>query len=315
MQAAMAEGLADMVRVGLSARPRRLPALLFYDEAGSRLFEAITRTPEYYPTRVEGAILERHAEAILAAAGRPAQLVELGAGSAAKTRHLLAAALRQQTRVHYAPIDVSPTTLAPLKQVLEQEMPGLEVTPVVARNRAGLATLPPSPARRLLLFLGSTIGNLDPAQQAAFLRDVAASLGPGDRLLLGTDRAKARPVLERAYNDAGGVTAAFNRNALVRLNREMGADFDVEAFRHRAFLNAAASRVEMHLEAGRDMAVEVPALDLTVRMRRGETIHTESCYKFTDASLHRLCKRAGLALEATWTDAQGWFSVQLLRKA
>ncbi|MEA3190151.1 MAG: L-histidine Nalpha-methyltransferase [Thermoplasmata archaeon] len=303
-----------MVREGLSARPRRLPSMLFYDEEGSRLFDAITQTPEYYLTETERRILTEHAAAIVAAAGTPAQVVELGAGSAAKTRVLLSALLQQQAQVHYTPIDVSPTALAPLKPALEAELPGVQVTPVVARNRAGLAALPSSPSRRLVLFLGSSIGNMDPMQQARFLRDVAEGLGPGDRILLGTDRAKARPMLERAYNDAAGVTAAFNRNALVRLNREMGADFELEAFRHRAFFNVGASRVEMHLEAGRDMRVEVQAIDLSMRMRRGETIHTESSYKFTDASLGRLCKRAGLAVDATWADPQGWFSVQLLRK-
>ena len=305
---------AAAVRRGLSARPKSLPCQYFYDEAGSQLFERICGLPEYYLTRTEDSILRRHADAMVAGWPGPPDLIELGSGSSTKTRRLIAAALGTYGALHYHPIDVSPTILAASAEALVDEFPALCVTGYAADYRTALASLA---ARvlgpKLLLFLGSSLGNYDAAEAVTLLVEIARALGPGDRLLLGTDLVKDRAVLEAAYDDAQGITAQFNRNLLARINRELGADFALERFAHRATYRADRERVEMHLVSHRDQVVRIPGAGVTVRFAAGESIHTEDSHKYTLHSLRALADRAGFVEEAAWTDDEGLFRVQRWR--
>jgi dimethylhistidine N-methyltransferase len=297
---------------GLLRADKRLPAWLLYDARGSALFEEITDLPEYYPTRTERAILAAHAAEMVEAAGLPVAVAELGAGTASKTRLLLAALLERQARAAYVPIDVSPSALA----IAEAELArfrGLSVHPMVGRYPEDLGVLDAIPGRRLLLFLGSNLGNYDPEPAGALLAAVRAHLRPGDAFLIGTDLRKAGRILIPAYDDAAGVTARFNKNVLARLNREAGADFDLSAFRHLVRWNSRASRVELYLQSRRDQQVRLGALDEVARFAAGERIHTESSYKFTRASLRALFRAAGFRWERSWEDANRWFAVHLLR--
>lgn len=305
--------IAEDVLLGLSAEPRRLPAKLFYDAAGSRLFEEITRTPEYYPTRTERAILEDHATEIARAAGSNLTLVELGAGSASKTRVLISAILRRQLRLEFHPVDVSPAALKEALSSLNGDFTNLKVSPIVADYTDHVPRLDSLPARKLVLFIGSTIGNFEPQQAVRFLQRVRRSLQPGDALLLGFDMVKDAQVLHAAYNDAAGVTAQFNKNLLARINRELDADFDLDEFNHVAFWNRRASRIEMHLESRVDQSVRVRDLNRTFHFSFGERIHTENSYKFTTSSIRKLVRLSGFKMEQTWTDPQEWFSVVLAR--
>lgn len=305
--------IAEDVLLGLSAEPRRLPAKLFYDAAGSRLFEEITRTPEYYPTRTERAILEDHAAEIARAAGSNLTLVELGAGSASKTRVLISAILRRQLRLEFHPVDVSPAALKEALSSLNGDFTNLKVSPIVADYTDHVPRLDSLPARKLVLFIGSTIGNFEPQQAVRFLQRVRRSLQPGDALLLGFDMVKDAQVLHAAYNDAAGVTAQFNKNLLARINRELDADFDLDEFNHVAFWNRRASRIEMHLESRVDQSVRVRDLNRTFHFSFGERIHTENSYKFTTSSIRKLVRLSGFKMEQTWTDPQEWFSVVLAR--
>ncbi|HUB00927.1 MAG TPA: L-histidine N(alpha)-methyltransferase [Terracidiphilus sp.] len=308
--------LAAAVHQGLSSRPRRLPPWLFYDDAGSDLFDRITELPEYYPTRTERSILAAHSPAILeqAAAGAPLRIVELGAGSAAKTCLLLAAAARRQPKVVYEPIDVSSGALDVAVRRLACELPAVAVTPRVLDYTNGLVFMPPqSGERRLVLYIGSSIGNFEPAEALGLLRRVRARLNPGDAILLGVDLVKDESILLAAYDDASGVTAAFNRNLLVRLNRELAAGFNPYAFVHRALWNRAHSRIEMHLESRVAQQVRIPALDLSLHFAAGETIHTENSYKYSPGQPEALLAEAGFHPEAAWTDPQNWFAVTLGR--
>lgn len=305
--------IAEDVLLGLSAEPRRLPAKLFYDAAGSRLFEEITRTPEYYPTRTERAILEDHAAEIARAAGANLTLVELGAGSASKTRVLISAILRRQLRLEFHPVDVSPAALQEALSSLNGDFTNLKVSPIVADYTDHVPRLDSLPGRKLVLFIGSTIGNFEPQQAVRFLQRVRRSLQPGDALLIGFDMVKDAQVLHAAYNDAAGVTAQFNKNLLARINRELDADFDLDEFNHVAFWNRRASRIEMHLESRVDQSVRVRDLNRTFHFSFGERIHTENSYKFTTSSIRKLVRLSGFKMEQTWTDPQEWFSVVLAR--
>ena len=298
---------------GLTASPKTLSPWLFYDREGSRLFEQITDLPEYYVTRTERGIFSAHSDAILGAAsgGERLAIIELGAGTASKTGLLLAACVRQQGELDYYPIDVSESALAEAKSHLERELAGVRVHPRVADYTDGLGRMETDGLRRMVLYIGSSIGNFEQADAAALLRAVRAELRPGDRLLLGADQVKERELLEAAYDDAAGVTAAFNKNVLVRINRELGADFDLEAFAHQACWNPARSRIEMHLKSRRAQRVSIPTLELELSFAAGETIHTENSYKFTDASILELIASAGFALLQQWKDEQGWFGVYL----
>lgn len=298
---------------GLTAVPKRLSPWLFYDQRGSELFEAITALPEYYVTRTEREIFARCADEIVeTAAGDGAlTLLELGAGTAAKTGLLLSAAVRRQGPVAYYPIDISPSALAEADRRISEEIPDVVIRPIVADYTRNLAELPSASGRRLVLYIGSSIGNFDPADAAALLRNLRRRLAPGDLLLVGIDHVKDRTTLLRAYNDAAGVTAQFNRNLLVRVNSELGCCFRPRLFRHRAIWNERESRIEMHLESLVAQEISIPALDLTVGFRRGESIHTENSYKFTPDSVAALLTRAGFTPRTSWTDPRRWFGVYL----
>lgn len=302
--------LADAL-AGLAATPKTLPCKWLYDAEGARLFDAITELPEYYPTRTERAILREHGADIAVRVGRGAAVIELGPGDGAKAELLLAALLRPAA---YVPVDIAPAFLDAAASRVAAAFPGLPVVPLVADLNAAF-TLPPLrvPGARLGFFPGSTIGNFTVDAAAALLRRLRSTLGTGAWLLLGADLVKDAAVLEAAYDDAAGVTAAFNLNLLRRLNHEAGADFDLDGFAHRAWWNAAARRVEMHLVARR--AQRVTLAGQAFAFAAGETIHTEDSHKYTEADLRTLAERGGWRAEACWTDLERLFSVWLLAAA
>ena len=306
--AALTTALSADVRRGLGGRNKWLPPKYFYDASGSALFERITELPEYYLTRAERALLDKYAPAILGEV-RAAEIVELGAGSPAKLRRLLAGLDGARPLVRYVPIDVDATMLASAGRALLAEGDVTEVHAVVGDFERHLDRVPPPGGRRLVAFLGSTIGNLDRLAREALLRDVRRLLGPDDGFLLGVDLVKSPRVLHAAYDDAAGVTAEFNRNILRVINRRLAADFDADAFGHYARWDAEESRVEMHLVAPADLTVGVRALGMTVAFEAGETIWTESAYKFTRVSVEAMFDAAGLRL-VRW-DSDGAFALAL----
>jgi L-histidine Nalpha-methyltransferase len=303
------------VYIGLTARPKTLSPWLFYDEEGSKLFEAITELPEYYLTRTERAIFAAHADEILdAAAGSTERLlamIELGAGTASKTGLLLRAAVRRQRAVDYLAIDVSESALAEARQRIEAEIPGVNVSSCVADYTGEMEEIPADGKRRMVLYIGSSIGNFEPPDAVHVLREVRRRLDTGDKLLLGADHVKERSALVRAYDDEAEVTAAFNKNVLKRINRELGGNFNPRLFRHRARWNPEHSRIEMHLESLIAQQVRIAALELDVRFARGETIHTENSYKFTRKAIVIMLEQAGFSLGHCWTDEREWFGVYL----
>ncbi|MEP6815687.1 MAG: L-histidine N(alpha)-methyltransferase [Marmoricola sp.] len=306
---ALAAQMATDVRAGLARRPKVLPPKYFYDARGSDLFDEITRLPEYYPTRTERSILEvRVAE--IAAISAAETLVELGSGTSEKTRLLLHALSRAGTLRRFVPFDVDPAVLKDASGAVAEEFPHLEVEPVVGDFERHLDELPRHP-RRLLAFLGSTIGNLDPGQRGAFLAGVRRTLGEGDAFLLGTDLVKAPERLVAAYDDAQGVTAAFNKNLLHVLNRDLGADFDPAAFRHRALWDEQHEWVEMRLVSTADQRVHIDALDLDVAFERGEQMRTEISSKFRRDGVAAELAEAGLRLTHWWTDPDEDFALSL----
>ena len=308
------ERVAEAVREGLRSRPRRLPPWLFYDEAGSRLFEEITELPEYYLTRTERGIFAAHAAEMLteAAGDERLRIAELGAGSADKTRLLLAAAVERQGNVLYEPVDVSASALAAAKRRIEREIAGATVSAQHLDYTQGLKLEPAGTGeRRLVLYIGSSIGNFDPHEAKRLLEGVRSGLKPGDGLLLGVDLAKDEATLLAAYNDAAGVTAKFNRNMLARLNRDLEGDFDPDAFEHRAIWNEVESRIEMHLESRIAQRVRLTALDFEVEFAAGETIHTENSYKYKSGHAEAMLAESGFVPAASWTDERGWFAVCL----
>ncbi|CUW25481.1 MULTISPECIES: L-histidine N(alpha)-methyltransferase [Streptomyces] len=296
---------ADVLH-GLTVTPKWLPPKWFYDARGSELFEQITELPEYYPTRAEREILATRSAEIAAASGART-LVELGSGSSEKTRYLIEALPRLAA---YVPVDVSESALTQAGRALIEERPQLEVHALIADFTAPLA-LPATPGPRLLAFLGGTIGNLLPAERAEFLASVRALLAPGDGLLLGTDLVKDEDVLVRAYDDAAGVTAAFNKNVLAVVDRELGADFDPDAFDHVALWDAEREWIEMRLRSRTAQTVKVPALDLAVDFAAGEELRTEVSAKFRKEGVTGELADAGLELTHWWTDAQGRFALSL----
>ncbi|MEV5271845.1 L-histidine N(alpha)-methyltransferase [Streptomyces werraensis] len=294
------------VRAGLTGRPKTLPPKWFYDARGSELFEEITALPEYYPTRAEREILLARSDEIAAASGART-LVELGSGSSEKTRHLIAALHGLHT---YVPVDVSESALTGAGQALAAERPGLRVHALVADFTAGL-TLPDTPGPRLVAFLGGTIGNLLPAERSAFLASVRSLLAPGDALLLGTDLVKDEETLVRAYDDAAGVTASFNKNVLNVVDRELGADFDPDAFDHVALWDAEHEWIEMRLRSRTAQSVKIPALELVVDFAEGEELRTEVSAKFRQEGVRAELSAAGLDLTRWWTDGEGRFALSL----
>ncbi len=293
---ALAAQMARDVRAGLTATPKTLPPKYFYDARGSELFDEITRLPEYYPTRSERAILEAHVDDVVALTSAET-LIELGSGTSEKTRLLLRALTAAGTLRRFVPFDVDPVVLEEASVAVAAEFPQLEVEPVVGDFERHLGELPRHP-RRLLAFLGSTIGNLEPAQRAAFLADVRDTLGEGDAFLLGTDLVKEPDRLVTAYDDAQGVTAEFNKNVLAVLNRELGADFKADAFEHHAVWVAEQEWIEMRLESREDQRVQVAALDLEVEFEAGEQLRTEISAKFRREGITEELAAAGLRLTA-----------------
>jgi L-histidine Nalpha-methyltransferase len=301
--------LAADVRRGLTDHPKRLPPKYFYDDRGSRLFEAICELPEYYPTRTEHALLTEIADAVIATT-RPAQLIELGSGASRKTRRLLDALMKVRPAATYVPIDVSEGTLRQSAAALRCAYSELRVHAIVADYDRGVPRLTGA-APRLVAFLGSTIGNFEPPEDVDFLRRLRRQLSRGDHLLLGVDLVKSVDRLHAAYNDAAGVTAEFNRNVLRVLNRELQADFDIARFEHVAFYNAAKSRIEMHLRARAAHTVRIAALDLSIAFLAGETIHTESSRKFTRGTTAAVLGAAGFRLERWYTSPDAAFALAL----
>jgi L-histidine Nalpha-methyltransferase len=295
------------VLAGLAAPIPAVPARWFYDHRGSELFEEITRLPEYYPTRTETAMLERHSAEIAAMSARNAAIIEFGSGSSAKTPILL----RAVAPAAYVPIDISGDFLRESALVLQAQFPDLPIHPVEA-DFTGRIELPKAIAGlpRLGFFPGSTIGNLVARTAVDLLRAMKETLGEGSRLLIGMDRIKDVDVLLAAYDDAAGVTAEFNLNLLHRINTELDGDVPVEAFRHRAIWNDEMSRIEMHLEAVRDVGFVVSGQHFA--FKAGETIHTENSHKYGHRDSRILLRAAGWGVVAEWTDEKQWFSILLV---
>lgn len=315
LDADTAETMRRDVRAGLLAEPKELAPKYFYDDHGSQLFERITELPEYYPTRAERAILVERASDIVAAAGAPRTLVELGSGSAAKTRHLLDA-MRDAGCLHtYVPVDISEEITHETAASLVDEYPGLVVRGLVCDFEHHLERIPDGDGGRLVAFLGGTIGNLYPDGRRDFLARLAALMGPEDRLLLGTDLVKARDRLEAAYDDASGVTAEFNKNVLRVLNRELGADFDLDAFEHVARYDAEAERMDIRLRSLADQAVRLDGLDLEISFAAGEEMRTEISTKFTRERLESVYAGSRLRMCGWFGDAAGDYALSLAEPA
>ena len=309
-------GLAEDVRKGLAAQPKRFLPKYFYDELGSQLFEAICLLPEYYLTRAENEILTRYADEITASVDGQITLVEMGSGSASKTRLIIEALLRRQPRLLFMPVDISASALESSSRILLQSYPRLNIEAYAADYFAGLTELGKKPRRRTLaLFLGSNISNFDRDEAHRFLRAMRSVLHEGDALLLGADLKKEPAILEAAYNDALGVTSAFNLNVLARINRELGGTFDLRAFRHLAFYNEAMGRIEIYIESLIQQRVRIEKLDLEVEFAAGELIHTENSYKYDLAGIAQLANATGFKCSRTWFDSQERFSSNLLLAA
>ena len=311
------DDLRDALRadafLGLTATPKDIPPKWFYDERGSQLFDEITRLAVYYPTRREREILVEHAADIARLTGADT-LVELGSGTSEKTRLLLDALRDAQTLDRFVPLDVIEQTLRDAAKAVHLEYPGVAGHAVVGDFERHLATIPTG-GRRLVAFLGGTIGNLLPQKRARFLDAIATGLGPDDAFLLGTDLVKDSARLVAAYDDPHGVTAEFNRNVLHVMNRELDADFPVGRFAHQARFDTDHEWIEMHLVAETDMTVAVRALELDVAFTAGEAMRTEVSAKFTRSRIEHELAAAGLVLDAHWTDSEGDFALNLVRPA
>jgi L-histidine N-alpha-methyltransferase len=300
--------IAEDVRRGLSARRKTLPSKYFYDARGSRLFEQISGLPEYYQTRIEMSILRDNAT-ILTENFHNGDLVELGSGANWKIRRLLESMGRSRlSQTRYVPVDVSQTALVAASKGLLKLYPELTVMGIVGDFTKHLPQLPCG-RMKLILFFGSTIGNLSITESRSFLAEVASTLCPGDRFLLGLDMIKPMEVLNAAYNDSQGVTEQFNKNVLYVINRELGADFNTDDFEHLAFYNPQLERVEMHLRAIRPLLVEIADLELSVSFEAGETVLTEISRKFSRNSAARMVQEAGLSIARWHSDPNEWFSI------
>ncbi|MHB8635578.1 MAG: L-histidine N(alpha)-methyltransferase [Fimbriimonadaceae bacterium] len=306
------EPLAEAVRRGLSSPGRSLPSRFFYDAIGSNLFEQIMGLPEYYLTRCETEILSRYAAEIIAEIGEDVTLIEFGSGNSAKTRLLIEAALSGPGKLHYVPIDISADCLRASTRDLAEAYGDLAITAFAAEYHDAMPLLPKHEAPRLFLFMGSNVGNFETREAAEFLTKIRNHMAPSDRLLVGIDLVKDVGVIEAAYNDSKGVTAAFNKNVLSRINSELGGMFDLGEFEHHAPFVQAFSRIEMHLVSKRRQVVPVCALDEAYAFEAGESIHTENSHKYTPAAFSGLAGAAGLRVSREWTDAKNWFSVVLL---
>jgi len=305
---------AEDVRRGLSSTPKQLFPKYLYDSLGSRLFDAICHVDEYYPTRAENEILTRHSDEIVASIPDCRTLIELGSGSADKTRNIIEALLRNQTELVFIPVDISASALEKSSRALLAAYPALRIEAYAADYLEGLAAMQPlAPGPALMLFLGSNIGNFEKADALTFLQAIRRMLRPGDALLLGADLKKDRATLEAAYNDALGVTRAFIVNELARINRELGGNFDLWAFGLRSVYNEAAGCVEVFLESLRPQSVTISGLEMSLTFAAGEWIHMEHSYKFDIDGLSKMGLESGFRLERTWLDEGQRFSSNLFR--
>jgi L-histidine N-alpha-methyltransferase len=312
-------GIAEFVReveAGLRACPKRLPCRYFYDREGSLLFETICELPEYYLTRAEREILQARAAEIVSHLPKDTTLLELGCGSAAKTRVLIEAFLQRDGVLRYVPVDISRTMLQESSMRLVEEYPALQITAIAGEYHDGLRQLKVEADRpKLILWLGSNMGNFERPEAESFVRCVRETMSPWDRLLVGIDLRKDRAVLQRAYDDSYGVTARFNRNILARINRELGGHFDLGKFHHRAIYNEQIGRIEMYLVSARAQLISIDRLGLEVPFEAGEMIHTENSYKYSVGEIEALAGAAGLRIERQWLDAERRFSLNLLAPA
>lgn len=304
--------IAEDVRNGLLQNPRSLPPKYFYDEYGARLFERICDTPEYYPTRTEDQLLQKYAEEIIEVS-LPRVITELGAGSSRKTRRLFDACEQLKHQCSYAPFDVCEPMLIQSASELENEYNWLTTTPLLGDYHAGLANLPIENTLKLFVFLGSTIGNFEEEEMMAFISDLRQQMHTGDFLLLGADRVKDKSVLDAAYNDAEGITEAFNLNVLRVLNRETGSNFETEAFQHQASFNTDKNQIEMHLLALRDQEIDFKKLQLSTQIMAGERILTEISRKFEKKDIESCLQQHGFEISRHFEADDDWFSLVLAR--
>ena len=307
---------ATDVLEGLSAHPKRIPCKYFYDEAGSKLFEEICNLPEYYLTRTELSILERVAPEIAGFSKGNLGLIELGSGNSKKTRLLIEAIIAEQGSLHYFPIDLAESMLVGVSKRLIRQYPELEITACVAEYKIGIRKIPEKILeQKMVVFLGSNIGNFTLSEAAGFLREIRRQLSGGDYVLIGADMQKEASVLEAAYNDSKNVTAEFNLNLLRRINSELGGNFDLKSFSHLAFYNADECRIEMHLRSERDQEVHIQELGKTFQFEQGEMVHTENSYKYSREQIVELSSQSGFDLSQSWQDERGYFSLNLLTPA
>ena len=302
------------VAAGLSGEDRSIPSRFLYDDVGSALFDAITRLNEYYLTRKERSILAARADKIVRSVGKQVEIIEFGSGSAEKTRLLLNAALSEQRTLRFVPIDISQAALRSSATGLLNELAGLDVYAVAAEYRDGLQALPATSDPRLFLFLGSNLGNFKPADAEGFLSGIGSRMHMEDRLLVGIDLVKDPAIIELAYNDPAGVTSAFNKNLLNRVNRDLNGGFDLDGFEHQAPYLSEAEKVEMRLVARKNQWVRIGGMKGSLRFKRGDYIHTEDSHKYTLGGFEALAASAGLCLEDRWLDDDQWFALTLLRK-
>ena len=317
VQGGDSNAFAKDARAGLAANPKFLQPKYFYDDLGSKLFEAICRLPEYYLTRAEREILSLYAHEIIGSIEGPARLIELGSGSAEKTRYLIEALLGHQQELHYLPIDISEASLESSSAELLKNYPRLRITAYASDYFTALRATGESSLveritnRTIALFLGSNIGNFNPEEARDFFRAVRLVLWPGDALLVGADLKKSPDILLPAYDDPLGVTAAFNLNLLARINRELGGSFDIKKFAHRAIYNEELGRIEIYIVSLAAQWVRIRAIDLEARFEEGEMIHTENSYKFDLDQMTELARVSGFSLKRTWYDSQQRFSFNL----
>ncbi|MFQ5651321.1 MAG: L-histidine N(alpha)-methyltransferase [bacterium] len=310
------EPFAQNVLHGLSATPKKLSPKYLYDETGSNLFEQICELPEYYPTRTERAIIKHYADQIASLCDRDVAVIELGSGSSRKTRLFIDAFLRADHKLHYLPVDISKSMLVNSAKALLKRYPKLRITALVSDYFIALSALKERQhQQKLILFLGSSIGNFEKDVAEDFFKRIRATMNERDMLLIGMDLLKSEDILVPAYDDAQGVTAAFNLNLLTRMNRELGANFDLANFRHKINFNQQEGRIEMHLESLREQRVRVGQLQRWFNFAKGETIHTENSYKYTRERICEMAQRGGLRINSSWYDEREWFSLNLMSPA
>lgn len=308
------EPFANNVLNGLSKDPKTLSPKYFYDETGSQLFEQICELPEYYLTRTERTIIKRYSNEIARMSDRNSDLIELGSGSSSKTRLIIEAFLKHYSKLHYIPIDISKSIIVGSAKALLRRYSKLTITALVSDYLTALSALKQKNIhKKLILFLGSSIGNFDKKEAVNFLTKIHEAMNEQDLLLIGMDLLKDKNILVPAYDDAQGVTAKFNLNLLVRMNRELDADFDPSNFRHKAIFNEKESRIEMHIESTQTQTVTIGQIGRTFTFEKGETIHTENSYKFSKDEISDMAAECGFELQHAWYDDKSWFSLNLMK--